>query len=229
MYTQPELLRLMESFGDKMTAQTLRNYIKAGVCEGAYKAPTGISNRGVPALYYRRTAFQAIIAKRLRLLDGKKNYMKEIAFSYNLADKIITDSSVNVVDPNSFLKLVCDYFNDSVILMKADRDNHTPERVLVRIDTKVFRRAEDLKNLLGKWLLLMAGLAYFSLTVDDEVATPSISPAKKVFVEADKAYSIERVDTSIKFKEVDKFDDNYVIIRPKTNTIKYKGSEWYYK
>ena len=68
-----------------------------------------------------------------------------------------------------------------------------------------------------------------SLTVDDEVATPSISPAKKVFVEADKAYSIERVDTSIKFKEVDKFDDNYVIIRPKTNTIKYKGSEWYYK
>lgn len=230
MYTQPELLNLIGSFGEKITAQTLRNYIKAGVCEGAYNEPTGISTRGLPALYYRRTAFQAVIAKRLRLLDGKKYYMKELAFSYSIADKIMTDSSINIVAPESFLKLVYDYFGkDAVELIRADRNTSMQADVLVKIDDKVVRRATDLKNLLGEWLLLMAGLVYYDLYDCSKGAIPPISSARKVFVEADEHYSIERIDSMIYFAKEDKLNEDYVTIRPKKNTIKYKSVEWYYK
>ena len=75
MYTQVELLDLIASFHVSITGQTLRNYIKAKVCEGAYQSVNGISNRGMVALYFRRTAFQAIIAKNLRLCNGRKRTM----------------------------------------------------------------------------------------------------------------------------------------------------------
>ena len=239
MYTQIELLDLIASFNESITGQTLRNYIKARVCEGAYQAINGISNRGIVALYFRRTAFQAIIAKNLRLSNGRKRTMKEISFAYLLADRIITDDSVDMIDDKAFRdvaeKIVVHDFNGVIEVDKtSDGDMLASSYVTLDSDKKVTRRLSDLKSLTGEWLLLMAGLQFYDLHGRSNGSISPVEAAKKTIVVAQNPYSISliynpaRKITEVVFEKT-KLDDDFVKFTPKDRTIWYKGKGWIYK
>ncbi len=237
MYTQVELLDLIASFHVSITGQTLRNYIKAKVCEGAYQSVNGISNRGMVALYFRRTAFQAIIAKNLRLCNGRKRTMKELSFAYFVADRIITDDSLDMLDNEAFRdiaeKVVAHEFNGAIEVDRTSGGDMLASSY-VTLDNKVTRRLSDLKSLTGEWLLLMAGLQYYDLYGRSNGSSTTVESANKTIVVAQNPYSISLIyNPEKKFHKVifekANLDDGFVKFTPKDRTIWYRGNGWIYK
>lgn len=239
MYTQLELRDLIASFNESITGQTLRNYIKAKVCEGAYQSINGISSRGMVALYYRRTAFQAIIAKNLRLCNGQKRTMKELSFAYLVADRIITDDSVDMIDDEAFRdiadRVVTENFNGVIEVDRTSDGNMLASSyVTLDKDNKVTRRLSDLKSLTGEWLLLMAGLQYYDLYGKNHGSNTPVKSAEKAIVAAKNPYSISMVHNpmrkspSVVFEKAEP-DDKFVKFTPEDRTIWYKGNGWIYK
>lgn len=241
MYSQTELLDLIESFGESLTPQSLRNYIKKGVCEGAADSKTGISDRGKTALYYRRTAFQAIIAKRLRLKTGIRYSMDEIALAYAFADKVMTDININLCDDESFLRVVVELvtaknFAGSVKNDRTGTGDAIKNTLIYDCNGKLICRASDFKSLLGKWLLLMAGLQYYDLYGKCNGAELPVKTANTACILAKTNYTITATASDDGLNPVGEVifqlglpEIDCVQFLAEDCVIQYRGTSWFYK
>lgn len=72
MISQYELIENSKRLGCPLTTQTLRNYIKAGLCQGSKNTPNGIEARGVLPIYPITTLPEALTAKTMMQVSGRK-------------------------------------------------------------------------------------------------------------------------------------------------------------
>ena len=72
MIPQDELLTTSKQLGLPLTAQTIRNYIKSGLCQGALNTDTGIQTRGILPSYPKATLAEALTAKSMLQVSGRK-------------------------------------------------------------------------------------------------------------------------------------------------------------
>lgn len=235
MYTQAEVLNEIKKFGEKLTSQTLRNYIKDKVCEGAYGADdsNGISRQGVPALYYRRTILEATVAKKLRLFKKKRYYMNEIAFAYNTALEIMNNPDFDMLSDKVFLEKVFAFFGASQVFLPAEENRISYNDVFVKVDEKINRKLYDLKKIVGIWLLILGALAKFDLYGNSHGMEKPDEFLSEVFVEATRPYFVKMRtvdnDVVISFISADDVSDNdVVIIKPQNKEIYYHSTAWLY-
>lgn len=72
MINQYELIEESRRLSCPLTTQTLRNYIKAGLCHGAINTNNGIEARGVLPVYPIVTLPEALTAKTMMEVKGRK-------------------------------------------------------------------------------------------------------------------------------------------------------------
>lgn len=132
--TQIELIQKAKEFGVNITGQTLRNYIRKGLCDGAFGCSKGNSDRGKTAYYKTFILYQAMTAKIMRTKLGK-HYHSEILFS-----KIIFDRKNNNKITNDMCISIAKELWGSESLIYDDDDND----LIINIGNNTYKRTSDL-------------------------------------------------------------------------------------
>lgn len=104
MIPQDELITTSKQLGLPLTAQTIRNYIKSGLCHGALNTETGIQTRGILPSYPNTTLAEALTAKSMLQVSGRKLDRVEVILAKALGSYILyngfdiqNDVNVNVL------------------------------------------------------------------------------------------------------------------------------------
>lgn len=90
MLNQYDVLNYCKELGFSLTTQTLRNYIKTGLCTGAVNTTNGIEARGILPIYPDRTLPEVLAAKVMLEVSGRKLDRIVVILAKNLASYILT-------------------------------------------------------------------------------------------------------------------------------------------
>lgn len=93
MLSQTALIEISNSLGCSITPQTLRNYIKTGLCHGALNTPNGIEARGILPSYPDETLPEAMAAKAMLEVSGRKLDRISVILAKNLGAYIIKNGT----------------------------------------------------------------------------------------------------------------------------------------
>lgn len=106
MITQDELIKASTEFGLPLTTQTLRNYIKSGLCHGAVNTESGIQTRGILPVYPPITLAEALTAKALLEVSGRKLDRIQVVFAKFYANEILSKGPRAFLDYEETVALV---------------------------------------------------------------------------------------------------------------------------
>ena len=85
MITQKEIIEITRRLGFPITGQTLRNYIRSGLVQGAYNVPGGIPGKGISTIYPIETAIEATVAKDMLTKNNRKLNSKQVALARQIS------------------------------------------------------------------------------------------------------------------------------------------------
>ena len=103
MITQKEVIEITRRLGFPITGQTLRNYIRSGLVQGAYNVPSGIPGKGISTIYPIETAIEAIVAKDMLTKNNRKLNSKQVALARQIC---IVNNQINLLTKETLIDYI---------------------------------------------------------------------------------------------------------------------------
>lgn len=145
MLPKSELLKLTKCLGESISDNTLRNYIKANLVDGAIGSKTGISVRGKTTYYPISTAFHAVIAKAMMKRERRRLDQVEVVFARACAMKILKDANF-YPDREQLSLLAKSFFGD------AKYHDNGYGKGIVEIAEGKYQQLEQLEQYVFEWI-----------------------------------------------------------------------------
>lgn len=173
MITQKETIMITEALGFPITGQTLRNYIRSGLVQGAHNVPGGIPGKGISTIYPMETAIESVVAKDMLTKKARKLTSAQVSLARRLGIACITNEYFSPLDNKMLINFVKDAGGE-VIGNSYGSIDYTS----VVIDNVTFSLGQ-LLSLTAEWIVKIASAERAMLLLNHE----SVCAGAKVIIE----------------------------------------------
>lgn len=174
MITQKETIMITEALGFPITGQTLRNYIRSGLVQGAHNVPGGIPGKGISTIYPMETAIESVVAKDMLTKKARKLTSAQVSLARRLGIACITNEYFSPLDNEMLINFVKDAGGE-VIGNSYGSIDYTS----VIIDNVTFSLGH-LLSLTAEWIVKIASAERSMLLLSHE----SVCAGAKVIIES---------------------------------------------
>lgn len=108
MLSQKDTIMLTEALGFPITGQTLRNYIRSGLVQGAHNVPGGIPGKGISTIYPIETAIESVVAKDMLTKKARKLTSTHVSLARRFGIACLTNESFSPFNNDMLMNFIKD-------------------------------------------------------------------------------------------------------------------------